>query len=266
MEARRPPDERRVCPRCSHMRKTAASRAEKVMAVWFNHDGSESHYCHHCQNKAVDRSKRAQSKRMRVTTPTDNSKTAGYLWRCGRPTLGTPVEPYIWRGRGIGTRISNTIRYLPARNAYPHAMVTAFGVAQEVEPGVLQPPEDVRAIHITRLAPDGLSRLDKRMLGPVGGLPLVLAPPNDGLGLVITEGVEDALSMHAATGLGTWAAGSASHMARLAPAVPGYIEHVLIIADDDEAGLKNGHALAAELLARRFDVTVKTLRRDGCHG
>jgi hypothetical protein len=42
--------------------------------------------------------------------------------------------------------------------------------------------------------------------------PIVLAPPNDLLGSSITEGIEDALTMHEATGLGTWAAGSAARL------------------------------------------------------
>ena len=49
----------------------------------------------------------------------------------------------------------------------------------------------------------------------------MLAPMNDLLGLAITEGVEDALSIHAATGLGAWAAGAASRLPALADAVPG---------------------------------------------
>ena len=35
-----------------------------------------------------------------------------------------------------------------------------------------------------------------------GGLPIVVAPVNDSLGLAITEGIEDALSVHEATGFG----------------------------------------------------------------
>ena len=48
------------------------------------------------------------------------------------------------------------------------------------------------------------------MIGRSTGAPIVLAPLTDALGLAITEGIEDALSVHEATGLGVWAAGSAS--------------------------------------------------------
>jgi hypothetical protein len=43
------------------------------------------------------------------------------------------------------------------------------------------------------------------MIGRSIGFPIVLAPVNDGLGLSITEGIEDALSLHQATGLPQWA-------------------------------------------------------------
>ena len=42
--------------------------------------------------------------------------------------------------------------------------------------------------------------------------------------LAITEGIEDRLTVHEATGLGAWAAGSASRMPALAYVLPGYIE------------------------------------------
>lgn len=40
------------------------------------------------------------------------------------------------------------------------------------------------------------------MIGRSKGAPIVLAPLNDLLGLIVTEGIEDALSAHQATGLG----------------------------------------------------------------
>ena len=61
------------------------------------------------------------------------------------------------------------------------------------------------AIHLTRLNPDGskLSEKPKIMIGQSArGFPIVVAPPNDLLGLAITEGIEDALAIHEATGLG----------------------------------------------------------------
>jgi hypothetical protein len=90
------------------------------------------------------------------------------------------------------------------------------------------------------------------------GTPIVVAPMGDGLGLAITEGIEDALSVHLVTGLGAWAAGSANRMPALAPAVPYYTDAVTIIADPDDAGQRGAHELADGLFRRGIAVEIKT--------
>ena len=84
----------------------------------------------------------------------------------------------------------------------------------------------------------------------------MLAPMNDLLGLAIAEGIEDALSMHQATGLGAWAAGSANRMPALADAVPSYCDCVTILADANEAGERNSALLAERLEARGIHAEV----------
>jgi hypothetical protein len=111
------------------------------------------------------------------------------------------------------------------------------------------------------LAKAGTDR-DKIMIGKSIGSPIVLAPPNDGLGLAITEGIEDAFSVHEATGLGAWAVGSASRMPALAGAVPDYIECVTIVADADDAGRTNARKLADALAPRGCDVRLITPSKD----
>jgi len=125
----------------------------------------------------------------------------------------------------------------------------------------------IHGVHLTFLRPDGLGKApiqpSKIMIAQSIGLPIVVAPPNDGLGLVIAEGIEDALSAHAATGLGAWAAGSAGRMPRLANAVPTYIEAVTIIADNDQAGQRGAHELASRLRARGIDAILSILDARG---
>ena len=96
------------------------------------------------------------------------------------------------------------------------------------------------------------------MVGHSIGSPIVLAPMNDLLGLAIAEGIEDALSTHQATGLGAWAAGSASRMPALADAVPDYTDCVTLIVDDNDAGRPNSERLAALLVARGIHVELST--------
>lgn len=257
---RRSPDERRTCPRCSHARSSSTNRAERVMSVWFNPDGSETNYCHHCQASGSLRQSSALRVRKREPKRQNTSNIAAFLWQSSLPAKGTPVEVYLREGRGLDLKVPATIRYLAARMGYPHAMITAFGLTQELEPGVLAAPDLAEGVHIIRLTSDGRDKLEKkRMLGTVAGKPLVLAPPNDGLGLAITEGIEDALSVHQATGLGAWAAGSASQLPKLVEAVPEYTECVSIFVDPDDAGEKGAAALAEALLRRGFEVHLLRL-------
>jgi hypothetical protein len=93
---------------------------------------------------------------------------------------------------------------------------------------------------------------DKIMIGKSSGSPIVLAPPNDLLGLAITEGIEDALSVHEATGLGVWAAGAAGRLPALAERVPNYIDCVTVVADGDDTGRRNAERLATALRRAGF--------------
>ena len=261
---RRPPDELRICPDCSHHR-SPANRSKRVLAVWWREDGRQNTYCHHCGERRSLGKKANGKPRKSFQRPKDNSSAARRLWQQSLAPQDTPVERYLWDVRGLHIPIPPTIRYLPANGSMPHAMISGYGLVEEEEPGLLQTPTSVVAVHRTFLLPDGSGKhdLNKRMLGPVSGKPIVLAPPNDGLGIVITEGIEDALSIHAVTGLGAWAAGSASHMACLAPAVPEYIECVTVICDPDPAGEKGAKALARGLDLRGLEVMVKQLVRHG---
>jgi len=173
---------------------------------------------------------------------------AAYMWRQSRPITGTIAEIYLREARRITCSLPSALRFLPAHKTYPPAMIAAFGLTLD----------HVTAVHLTRLKPDGSGKIDdvegipsKLMIGPVLGRPIVLAEPNDLLGLAISEGIEDGLSIHQSTGLGVWAAGSATHMPDLAVIMPDYIEVVTIYADADKAGEDNTNALALALCQRQ---------------
>lgn len=209
--------------------------------------------------------RRAPEGRRRATTsePADgNRDRALNLWRRRRPIENTLAELYLRQTRGYAGPIPVTLGFLPAAGEHPPAMIAAYAIASEPEPGVLAVDDaDVRAVHLTKLSPTG-ERIAKITLGRgAAGSPIVAAPPNDLLGLSIAEGIEDALSVHFATGLGAWAAGFAGFMPALADTVPSYIEHVTVIADADPAGQRHAHALAERLGARGIETSVKTLGR-----
>ena len=63
----------------------------------------------------------------------------------------------------------------------------------------------MRGVHLTRLNADGTGKADsepkKVMIGKSSGFPIIIAPPNDLLGMCIVEGIEDGLSIHEQPGL-----------------------------------------------------------------
>ena len=93
-----------------------------------------------------------------------------------------------------------------ALHQYVHAVEMAGGEAVRI-------PLDLSQAEVLKLieACDGVllpgSKADvdpaKITIGSPTGAPLVLAPMNDLLGLAITEGIEDAISVHQETGLGS---------------------------------------------------------------
>jgi len=192
--------------------------------------------------------------RAKVAAEQDEAKQhrkAAWLWSQRRPIQGSIAETYL-RSRGIICPLPPTLAFLPPSGDYPPSMIAAYALPNEIEPGVLGEPRIVRSVHVTRLLPDGSGRergkAAKITIGRPLGLPIVLAPVTDTLALAITEGIEDALSVYQATGLGAWAAGSAPYM--LSIEVPDYIDAITIIADADDQGQRGAIGLAQQLHQR----------------
>jgi hypothetical protein len=187
------------------------------------------------------------------------------MWARRKPLAGSPAETYLRHWRGLSGPFPAALAYLPASEGFRHSLIAPFAIAGEPEPGcVAVTQEAVTAVHLTRLLPDSSDKQpggdNKITIGRPKGSPIVLAPPTDLLGLLITEGVEDALSLHEATGLGAWAAGSAPLMPHLADVVPTFIEAVTVVGDPDANGFRYARELAARLRARgHVDVSLKFL-------
>jgi hypothetical protein len=187
---------------------------------------------------------------------------AGWLWSQRKPITGSIAERYLHEARGYSGPLPPTLGFLPSLKPEHHpALIAAFALVDEPEPGVLSKPRDIGSVHLTLLKADGSGKADikpsKIMIGSPLGKPIVLAPPNDLMGLAIAEGIEDALTAHQATGLGAWAAGSAGFMPKLAENIPSYIEAVTIFAHADEAGQDGARKLAAALRERKIEVVME---------
>jgi putative DNA primase/helicase len=175
---------------------------------------------------------------------------AARLWSRSRSIEGTPAERYLRQARCYLGPIPKTLAFLPP--------------IREPAPGVLGIPRNVDAVHLTLLRSDGSGKADiernKLTIGQPRARPIMLAPPNDLLGLAICEGIEDGLSVYEATGLGVWAAGSAVYMPALAGAVPNYVEALTIYAHNDSGG-QYALQLAKKLLKRGIEPFIEGLER-----
>ncbi len=184
------------------------------------------------------------------------------LWKGREPIQGSPAETYLREARRYRGRLPATLGFLPARKRGHHpALIAAFGLPVELEPGSLSIDEEqVQGVLLTLLRPDGTAKAgtgrDKIMVGPSRGFPIALAPMNDLLGLAIAEGIENAASIHEATGLGAWAAGSASRIPTMAKIVPDHCEFITVAADDDEPGRKAAAAFLEAIATLGIDANV----------
>jgi hypothetical protein len=267
------------CPWCGPSRRSPINQRRRVLRVWRIDPGFASYHCARCGehgyatekrrgHRPVDRDEFARAKgeaeeRERVSRA-EGLEKARWLWSQRQPIAGTPAEQYLREGRGYYGPRPPTLAYLPARGDYPHALIAAFGLPTEPEPGELAIADAAMlGVHITRLAPDGADRERgdgaKIMVGRSVGLPIVLAPLNDLLGLAITEGIEDGLSVFGGTGLGVWVAGCASRMPALADAIPGLTDCVTIHAHGDDAGQDGARKLAATIKRRGIEAVIEGL-------
>src|SRR5262249_43753224 len=191
-------------------------------------------------------------RRQQIAEEATQHAKAAWLWHQRQPAAGSPVETYL-RARGFTGEIPPTIGYLPARGAHPHAMIAAFALPNEVEPNELGAPLVVRSVHRTKLLPDGSDRIReekaKIIVGRPLGLPIAVSAITDGLSLVITEGIEDALAYRAA-GFAAWAAGSAPFIPALAEYVADHVTTVIIEQHIDEQAQRAAARLQALLRER----------------
>jgi len=196
----------------------------------------------------------AAHERARERDEEEQHETASWLWSLRRLAAGSPVERYL-QARGYVDAIPPTIGYLPARGEHLHAMISAFALPNDIEPGELSAPLKVGSVHLTKLKPDGSDRIreekGKIIIGRPLGLPIAISPIADGLSLAVCEGIEDALAYRAA-GFAAWAAGSAPFISALAEYIPDYVTTIIVEQHNDpDQKAQKAVARLQELLRER---------------
>ncbi len=177
-------------------------------------------------------------------TQAEQIQTARWLWEQRQRPQGTIVERYL-QARGYTGIIPATLGYLPARDQYPPAMIACYAEPIELD-GELRAPrnDEVHAVHITRLLPDGSDRRrDKDDKGREVGNKITIGAP---LGYPIRSRQSatacryayarnrDALAYRAA-GFGAWAAGSSSYIGKELATLHPPVETLLVERHPDEA-------------------------------
>jgi Toprim domain len=262
-----------ACPECGPSRLSPVNQCRKTLRIWREDSDFATYHCIRCGvkgyahrdgassaiNLARMASLRAEASARNATHKEEQRRKSNALWNASLPADGTIVEAYLTT-RGINCAIPSTLRFLtPSKPNYHPAMIAAFTMPDEPEPGLLQVHDDtVGAVHLTFLKLDGSGKADaelnKIVVGSPHGLPIVLAPANDLGGMIVCEGIEDGLSAHEATGLGVWAAGSASRLPAIAGLLPAYVACLTVLVDDDAAGRANAAKLADGARTRGFYV------------
>jgi Toprim domain len=238
-----------ICPLCAPQRVGAAARRQ-VLHIWDDGEGFLTYNCARCEAHGYAHAQHAAHTAPqprppgRQTGTNEKAELARWLWERARPLAGSPAETYLHSRRCYAP--SPSLRFLPGRDPHPPAMIASFSGA----PGV----------HLTKLKADGTGKADidkaKIMLGPSAGYPIMLTDNAERSELVITEGIEDALSYALVTGWTAWAAGAAGRIPRVLARADGF-ERVFIGVDGDDAGA----AALAQARSVRPDVIPLPLAR-----
>jgi putative DNA primase/helicase len=183
----------------------------------------------------------------------DRTEHAIKIWNDSSVENRLLVESYLM-ARGYDQSIPLTIRQHPRlyhrdlKGYYP-AMVAAVS---------LWPNENIKGVHRTYLCEDGTDKApifsNKMMLGNIKGGAVMLSPASSHL--VLTEGIETALSIYMATGLPTWATLSTSGMVGIKVPSLEITQEITIAADNDTAGRQASDTLARRLSLEGYKVRI----------
>ena len=176
---------------------------------------------------------------------------------------GTRGESYFTTDRGITLtpwpaclRFASKLTH-PCEQSFPALVVEATDARTGQAPGSIQ--------RIFLGWKSGKAQVDKpkMALGPMKGAVARLGEPIDGQPLLIAEGVENAATGMAASGLPAWATFGTAGLQKFNP--PDRVKWVIALAENDEANAKALAVLAPAMAERgiRLDVVKPPRRAQG---
>jgi DNA primase len=188
----------------------------------------------------------------------DWTEAAAAIWRGAVPITGTPAEAYL-RGRGLTLDLPWTLRFARLRPPKGSGVAETSGVDRlpALVALVTDPGGTGLGVQRTFLTDDGRKAAAadgkvKYSLGRVRGGAIQLAPA--AAELMVTEGLEDGLTLSQELGRPVWAAAGTSMLFNMA--FPEETRSIVIGADDDlpgeNAAQKAGQAFVASGRAVRI--------------
>jgi putative DNA primase/helicase len=179
-----------------------------------------------------------------TNAPTDDAgrtRAALAIWAEAISIKGTLAEVYL-AARGLTGEGSTALRYCPALR-HPKAPGTFPALVALVRSTTTGEPV---AIHRTYLRRDGSGKADvepsKATKGPMGGGAIMLHEPVAGAPLIISEGIESALSAGRIIGGPAWSAVAAGNLKNIVP--PKGPSAIVLAADPDPVGQREALAAA----------------------
>jgi len=173
----------------------------------------------------------------------DRVEEAKTIWRSAAPASGTPAEVYL-RSRGLHLPIPESIRFarLPyGKKGRQHPCLIAAVASHQ---------DKLIGIQRTYLTASGSGKAavpkPKLSLGRVGGGAIRLAP--GAVDLIVTEGLEDGLTLQQEIGRAVWVAAGASMLPLML--FPAGVRSVAIGGDNDETGRAAAENAAATFAGR----------------
>ena len=185
----------------------------------------------------------------------DRIRRAIKLWAETVPAVGSPVDAYL-ASRGVELPPDAEVGFHPRCPRGTERLPAMVALMRDVR------TNEPRGIHRTYLRPDGLAKADgqaRMMMGCSAGAAIKLKPDTEvTMGLHITEGVEDGLTLLGYEIRPVWALGSAGSIAKF-PALPG-IESLTVWADADKAGTDAAQTVAQRWAAAGLEVLIRKPR------
>lgn len=173
------------------------------------------------------------------------------IWHEAGAVSDTPADLYLSR-RGITMKLPPTLRF--ARLGHPnggvHPCLVAVAIAPETRFAGIQRTFLTDAGRKASVDPVKMS------LGRIGGCAIRLAPPASEL--IVTEGVEDGLTLQQELGCAAWCAAGASMLASMQ--FPEIVRSVVIAADNDVAGQREADKAARAFSERGLRVRTMNPR------